>query len=46
MMTRGLIWEEREIRRKDLETKELLINLRQYLKIGKDKDPSETAPYL
>lgn len=42
----GLTPEERGNRRRDLETKEVLISLRQYLKIEKDKDPSETTPYL
>lgn len=42
----GLTPEERGDRRMDLETKEVLISLRQYLKIEKDKDPSETTPYL
>lgn len=42
----GLTSEERGNRRRDLETKEVPISLRQYLKIEKDKDPSETTPYL
>lgn len=42
----GLTPEERGKRRQDLESKEMLITLRQYLKIELDKDPSETTPYL
>ena len=42
----GLTPEERGRRRQDLESKEMLITLRQYLKIELDKDPSETTPYL
>ena len=42
----GLTPEERGERRQDLESKEMLITLRQYLKIELDKDPSETTPYL
>ena len=42
----GLTPEERGKRRQDLESKETLITLRQYLKIEQDKDPSETTPYL
>lgn len=42
----GLTPEERGNRRRDLETKEVLISLRQYLEIEKDKYPSETTPYL
>lgn len=38
--------EERGKRRQDLDSKEMLITLRQYLKIELDKDPSETTPYL
>ena len=42
----GLTPEERGRRRQDLESKEMLITLRQHLKIELDKDPSETTPYL
>ena len=42
----GLTPEERGKRRQDLDSKEMLITLRQYLKIELDKDPSETTPYL
>ena len=42
----GLTPEERGKRRQDLESKEMLITLRQHLKIELDKDPSETTPYL
>ena len=42
----GLTPEERGKRRQDLESKEMLITLRQYLKIELDKDPSEITPYL
>ena len=42
----GLTPEERGRRRQDLDSKEMLITLRQYLKIELDKDPSETTPYL
>ena len=42
----GLTSEERGKRRQDLDSKEMLITLRQYLKIELDKDPSETTPYL
>ena len=42
----GLSPEERGKRRQDLESKEMLITLRQHLKIELDKDPSETTPYL
>lgn len=42
----GLTPEERGKRRQCLESKEMLITLRQYLKIELDKDPSETTPYL
>ena len=42
----GLTPEERGKRRQDLESKEMLITLRQYLKIELDKDPSKTTPYL
>ena len=42
----GLTPEERGERRQDLESKEMLITLRQYLKIELDKDPSKTTPYL
>lgn len=42
----GLTPEERGKRRQDLESKEMQITLRQYLKIELDKDPSETTPYL
>ena len=42
----GLTPEERGKRRQDLESKEKLITLRQYLKIELDKDPSEITPYL
>ena len=42
----GLTPEERGERRQDLESKEMLITLRQYLKIELDKDPSETTSYL
>ena len=42
----GLAPQERGQRRQDLETKSVLISLRQYLKIEKDKDPSQTTPYL
>ena len=42
----GLSPEERGKRRQDLETKEKLISLRQYLKIELGKDPSQTTPYL
>lgn len=42
----GLTSEERGKRRQDLESKEMLITLRQYLKIELDKEPSETTPYL
>ena len=42
----GLTLEERGKRRQDIESKEMLITLRQYLKIKLDKDPSETTPYL
>ena len=38
--------EERGERRQDLETKSVLISLRQYLKMYKDKDSSDTTPYL
>ena len=43
---KGLTLEERVKRRQDLESKEMQITLRQYLKIELDKDPSETTPYL
>ena len=42
----GLTPEERVKRRQDLESKDMQITLRQYLKIELDKDPSETTPYL
>ena len=42
----GLSPEERGKRRQDLESKEMLVTLRQHLKIELDKDPSETTPYL
>ena len=42
----GLTPEERGKRRQDLESKEMLITLRQRLKIKLDKDPSETTLYL
>lgn len=42
----GLTPEERGKRRQDLESKEMLITLRQHLKIELEKDPSETTPYL
>ena len=42
----GLSPEERGKRRQDLESKEMLITLRQHLKIELDKAPSETTPYL
>ena len=42
----GLTPEERVKRRQDLESKDIQITLRQYLKIELDKDPSETTPYL
>ena len=42
----GLTPEERGKRRQDLDSKEMLITLRQHLKIELDKDPSETTPYL
>lgn len=42
----GLTPEERGKRRQDLESKEMLITLRQHLKIELDKDSSETTPYL
>lgn len=43
----GLSPDERGKRRQDLEeSKEMLITLRQHLKIELDKDPSETTPYL
>lgn len=42
----GLTPEERGKRRQDLDSKEMLITLRQYLKIELDKDPSKTTPYL
>ena len=42
----GLTPEERGKRRQDLDSKEMLITLRQYLKIELDKEPSETTPYL
>ena len=42
----GLTPEERGKRRQDLESKAMLITLRQHLKIELDKDPSETTPYL
>lgn len=42
----GLSPEERGKRRQDLETKEKLISLRQYLKIELGKDSSQTTPYL
>ena len=42
----GLTPEERGKRRQDLESKEMLITLRQHLKIELDKDPSDTTPYL
>lgn len=42
----GLSPEERGKRRQDLKSKEMLITLRQHLKIELDKDPSETTPYL
>ena len=42
----GLTPEERGKRRQDLESKEMLITLRQHLKIELDKDPSATTPYL
>ena len=42
----GLTPEERGKRRQDLESKDMQITLRQYLKIELDKDPSETTPYL
>jgi len=42
----GLTPEERGRRRQNLESKEMLITLRQHLKIELDKDPSETTPYL
>ena len=42
----GLTPEERGKRRQDLDSKEMLITLRQYLKIELDKDPSEATPYL
>lgn len=38
--------EERGKRHRDLETKDVLISFRQYLKIEKDKDLPETTPYL
>ena len=44
--TEGLTPEERGKCRQDLESKEMLITLRQYLKIELDKDPSEITPYL
>ena len=42
----GLTPEEICKRRQDLESKEVLITLRQYLKIELDKDPSEITPSL
>lgn len=42
----GLGPEERGKRRQDLKSKEMLITLRQHLKMELDKDPSETTPYL
>lgn len=42
----GLTPEERGKRRQDLESKGMLITLRQHLKIELGKDPSETTPYL
>lgn len=42
----GLTDEERGWRRQSLETKSVLIRLRQHLMIEKDKAPSETTPYL
>lgn len=42
----GLGPEERGKRRQDLKSKEMLITLRQHLKMELDKAPSETTPYL
>ena len=42
----GLTPEERGKCRQDLESKGMLITLRQHLKIELGKDPSETTPYL
>lgn len=42
----GLTPEKRGKRRQDLESKGMLITLRQHLKIELGKDPSETTPYL
>lgn len=42
----GLTPEERGKRRQDLESKSMLITLRQHLKIELDKDPSQTTSYL
>lgn len=42
----GLTSAERGRERQGLRTKEILISLRQHLKMEKDKDPAETTPYL